>query len=157
MLLTLFILYQVARCRPLQDVSRFNCVKELMDYLFTNFKKSIVIFLNLAYDVRPVRSELNVVEALEKCRQIFTQSFTSNDRVIKFIDSYAKIPYKLSLFPKIFDIGEIVKEIFPYNYYTSQRIFQNKSRANTWINISGGFRRKNVMDYFQKDNNSSII
>ena len=94
-----------------------------MDYLFTNFKSAVVIFHNLAYDVRLVRSKFNVDKVLEKGRQIFTETFTRNDHVIKFIDSYAKIHYKLSLFPKIFDIKNTVKEIFPYNYYTTERIF----------------------------------
>ena len=88
-----------------------------MDYLFTNFKRSTVIFHNLAYDGRLVRRDFNVDKALEKGRQVFTETFSLSGSVIKFIDSYAKIPYKLADFPKIFDIKNTIKEVFPYNYY----------------------------------------
>ena len=37
-----------------------------MQYLFSNFNKAVVIFHNLAYDGRLVRSEFNVDKALEK-------------------------------------------------------------------------------------------
>ena len=112
---------------PINTFQGADCIKQHMDYLFTNFKTSTVIFHNLAYDGRLVRYEFNVDKTLEKGKQIFTQSFTRNGHVIMFIDSYAKISYKLSMFPKIFDIGNIVKEILPYNYYSSQRVFREGS------------------------------
>ena len=102
-----------------------DCVKQLMNYLFGNFKRVVVIFHNLAYDGRLVRSDFNVEKALEKGRQIFTETFKQGSRQIKFIDSLAKIPYKLATFPKLFGIQNTVKEIFPYNYYTTQRVFNN--------------------------------
>ena len=86
-----------------------------MEYLFSNFKNSTVIFHNLAYDGRLVRSDFNVEKALEKDRQIFTETFKQGTSEIKFIDSLAEIPYKLPMFPKLFDIKNTVKEIFPYN------------------------------------------
>ena len=94
-----------------------------MDYLFDNFKRSTVIFHNLAYDGCLVRFDFNVEKALEKGCQIFTETFKQGTCEIKFIDSLAKIPYKLANFPKLFGIKNTVKEIFPYNYYTTNRIF----------------------------------
>ena len=118
-----------------------------MNYLFSNFKTSTVILHNLAYDGRPVHSEFNVNKALEKGLQIFTQRFCQNDSEIKFIDSYAKIPYKLSLFPMIFDIRNTIKEIFPYNYYTSKHLFSLSQRI---LGKRGRFRRKTRMDRISK-------
>ena len=108
-----------------------------MDCLFSNFKTSAVVFHNLAYDGGLIRSEFNIEKALEKGRQIFTQSFTRNGHVIEFIDSYAKIPYQLSLFPKIFYIKNIVKEIFPYKHYSSQRVFTSEMKPSGMISDIG--------------------
>lgn len=41
-------------------------VKQLMYYLFINFKRSTIIFYNLVYDNRLVHRDINVDKALEK-------------------------------------------------------------------------------------------
>ena len=64
------------------------------------------------------------MKALEKGRQIFTESFTRKSHVIKFI-IHIQDSIPLVIVSKIFNIKNIVKEIFMYNYYMSRRVFQN--------------------------------
>ena len=98
-----------------------DCIDKFFDELED---KSIVYFHNLGYDAR-LMNNLNIIRAIDKSGRVMTQTVKVDDRTITLKDSFSLISMPLKAFPKMFKLEGIQKEIFPYRYYTMQRISQN--------------------------------
>ena len=98
-----------------------NCL-----YRFLNLlpKDCVVYFHNLGYDICAFYKFLRT-KALRKGRKMMTATLYYNKKTFTFKDSLSLIPMKLEKFPKTFNITNIKKEVFPYQYYTFQRLTEN--------------------------------
>ena len=94
-----------------------DCHIKLFKYLPD---KSIVYFHNLAYDGRLCR-DINIVKTIEKGNKIYSQHHIYDNKHIELRDSYALITMPLKNFSKCFNL-DVKKEIFPYKYYTYERM-----------------------------------
>ena len=101
-----------------------DCAKQLMDYLPDG---SIVYFHNLAYDFRMMVDVGDVQNMLQKGTRIMNGVKKYNNKTLKFRDSLSILNFKLSKLPGMFHLeDEIKKELFPYKYYTLERLRDNK-------------------------------
>ena len=57
---------------------------------------------------------------------MYSRDIIYNDKYITFKDSYKLISSKLSKFPEMFALGDIQKEVFPYNFYTIDNLNKYK-------------------------------
>lgn len=98
-----------------------NCNKKLLDFLPN---QAVVYFHNLAYDIRFLAS-FGIVKSIIKGTKVLSTEIIYNDKKIRFKDSLPILSCKLSQLPEMFDIPNIQKEIFPYKYYTLERLKRN--------------------------------
>ena len=104
----------------------------------------------VSYDYRLLAEFLNVRKELERgTRVIYSEATYYNMRLkksieIRIVDSYNMISMKLEHFPKIFNLGEIKKEIIPYDLY-------NQCNAN-YYNL---LEPELVLEYVKKQINST--
>ncbi|EAX99105.1 hypothetical protein TVAG_236030 [Trichomonas vaginalis G3] len=100
----------------------FNCDEQLMNYLPNN---SIIYFHNLGYDGR-ILMKFGIKNNIMKGSKIIRQKHIYNGKHIELRDSYSIFTEKLSNFPACFPNAfkgtDIKKELFPYRYYTYDRI-----------------------------------
>jgi hypothetical protein len=80
--------------------------------------------------------------AIIKGTKVKTGIIEYNGKSIKCIDSYAVITEPLKKFPAMFGLEGIQKELFPYDFYTINRI------QNTWANIEEvGFKGQELQTF----------
>ncbi|MDY6057938.1 MAG: DNA polymerase, partial [Candidatus Onthovivens sp.] len=77
-------------------------------------------------------SNIDIVESCEKDGNMYSRDIIYNNKYITFKDSYKLISSKLSKFPEMFALGDIQKEVFPYNFYTIDNL--NKYKDDYDIN-----------------------
>ena len=107
---------------PIETIYGYNCAKQFLNQLPD---KSCVYFHNLAYDGRFL-AKYGVVKAIKKQGKIMSMQMVYNGKVIHLRDSYSMISSPLKQFPTMFNsIKYIQKEIYPYNYYTKERVEKN--------------------------------
>jgi hypothetical protein len=87
-----------------------------------------IYFHNLGYDGRFMLANDKISSMIKKGTKIYSEKFGPH---IEFKDSYAMIPMKLSKFSKSFNLGECEKEVFPYKYYTYDRVKEALENRNT--------------------------
>ena len=86
----------------------------------------MVYFHNLAYDWTFIAHKLNsIANVIKKGSKIYSASGTYKGKFITFKDSLPIFMCKLSGLPKSFNLKGIQKEIFPYKYYTLERLENN--------------------------------
>ena len=95
-----------------------DCLEQFLNILPNN---SVVYFHNLGYDVR-MFSEFSICSSIDKGTKTMTQKFNYKGKHITFKDSHSIISMKLSKFPNAFNLESGEKEIFPYKYYTFDRL-----------------------------------
>lgn len=105
-----------------------NVVKELLEFIPNN---SVIYFHNLAYDIRMICSCCEGVEIKKSVNKGASKTFCFNisfmNKNIMFKDTLSILSCKLSMLPQMFDLGmDLKKEIFPYKYYTLERLRENK-------------------------------
>ena len=113
-----------------------NCAKEFLDFIPHN---SLVYFHNLTYDIRCF-ANLGITKSLIKGSKTLSAEveygtityFNSRKKKqetvpkkIYFKDSLAILSCKLSALPARFNLTNIKKELFPYKYYTLERLATN--------------------------------
>lgn len=90
---------------------------------------SVVYFHNLAYDVRMICTKadgLVIKKSVVKGGKVFSFQVVYKGKSICFKDTLPILSCKLSLLPKMFDLGiDVKKELFPYKYYTKERLMSN--------------------------------
>ena len=101
-----------------EEFRGIDCGKQLLNYLPNN---SMVYFHNLAYDIRFLAS-YGINKSIIKGNKMMTTDIKYKSKTIHFKDSLPILSCKLSQLPKMFDIQNIQKEIFPYKYYTFERL-----------------------------------
>lgn len=99
-----------------------DCISQFFDLIPD---QSIVYFHNLGYDAR-LMSEFNISSAIDKCNKVMTQTINYNGKQIIMKDSYSLLSMKLANFPRAFNLKCGDKEMFPYKYYTIDRLKSNK-------------------------------
>ena len=57
---------------------------------------------------------------------MMTATMSYKKKLITFKDSLSLIPMKLESFPSVFKLSSGQKEMFPYKYYTFERLTNNK-------------------------------
>ena len=95
-----------------------NCNEQLLEYLPHN---AVVYFHNLAYDMRMIAS-YGIKKSIIKGNKVMTADIEYKKKTIHFKDTLPILSCKLSSLPKMFNIQNIQKEIFPYKYYTLERL-----------------------------------
>lgn len=87
-----------------------KCAEKLLDYLPN---EAIVYFHNLAYDIRFLAA-YGISKSIIKGTKSMTTDLKYERKQIHFKDSLPILSCKLSQLPKMFEIPNIRKEIFPY-------------------------------------------
>ena len=112
-----------------QTFKGFDCAEQLMDFLPHG---AIVYFHNLGFDGRLLMKH-GVASNIMKGSKIISQKHVWKGKKIAFKDSYSLFPQALRTFPesfkKEFQGLNIQKEIFPYRYYTFNRL-SNSQKGN---------------------------
>lgn len=116
-----------------------NCLDNWLESLPN---KCIVYFHNLGYDAR-LMSKYKFRNQIMKDGKIITTTiiYFSTDPVtkkkvsksIKLKDSYSILTMKLSNFVKAFNLKCGQKEMFPYKYYTQERLYGNTDKIDQMI------------------------
>lgn len=101
----------------------FDCAEQLMEFLPNS---SVVYFHNLGFDGR-LLMKYGIKNNIMKGSKIITQKHNYKGKQIQFKDSYSIFPQALRTFPasfkKEFSGLNIQKELFPYRYYSYERLF----------------------------------
>jgi hypothetical protein len=112
-----------------------NCGEELLKLIPHGHR---VYFHNLTYDIRFL-ARYGIQTAIQKGSQVkratvaFPIKFIGRNsigelkeltrhKIIHFADSYGLIPDKLANFPAMFNLHGVQKELFPYKYYSIERL-----------------------------------
>lgn len=103
-----------------------QCGRDLLEYLPT---KCNVYYHNLGFDGR-LLMKYGVRSNIEKGSRIIQQVNCYKDKKITLKDSLSMFTQKLANFPKCFPEEfkglNIQKELFPYRYYTFERVFEQR-------------------------------
>lgn len=99
-----------------------DCLNKFFDAIPN---KSIVYFHNLGYDAR-LMNNFNIKQSMDKNTRIMSEDITYNGKTIKLKDSFSILSMPLARFPKTFGLQCGEKEMFPYRYYTIERLKSNK-------------------------------
>lgn len=110
-----------------------------------NFLKSIeedshLVAHNLGYDIRFLFQHLFNIQKIEKGNTIMKASGSfknhENNRTVKltFQDSYMVIPEPLRKFPKMFNLGNLIKEIMPYELYNPTTLNKSEVKISEALN-----------------------
>ena len=99
-----------------------NCLEQFFEAIPD---KSIVYFHNLGYDSR-LMSKFNITQAIDKGTRVMSEDVKYNGKTIKLKDSFSILSMKLARFPQTFGLKCGAKEMFPYRYYTFERLKSNR-------------------------------
>ena len=100
-----------------------DCAKQLVDFL-SNCYNPCVYFHNLRYDFSFI-AEHGVNASMQNGSWLLTASIEHQGTKIEFKDTLPILSCKLSALPSMFNIQGIQKELFPYKYYTIERLEKN--------------------------------
>ena len=98
-----------------------DCAKKFLDILPD---KCLCYAHNVKYDLSFFNEkDIDIsIKSCEKDNKIYSRSIKYDNKHFTFKDSYKLIPSKLKLFPSMFKLGNIVKEVFPYNFYSLKNL-----------------------------------
>ena len=89
--------------------------------------KTLCYAHNVKYDLSFFDySKIDIEESCEKDGNLYSRDIIFEGKHITFKDSYKLITSKLSKFPEMFALGDIQKEVFPYNFYTIDNLNKYK-------------------------------
>ena len=103
-----------------------DCNIQLLKFLPDN---SVVYFHNLAYDIRMI-AQYGINKSIIKGTKVMKGDIKYENKNIHLKDSLPILSCKLSQLPQMFNIPDIQKEIFPYKYYTFDRLRENHGKIN---------------------------
>ena len=95
-----------------------TCNISLLDFLPP---ESIVYFHNLSYDIRFLAS-LGISNSTPRGNSILKSTIQYKGKKITLKDTVPILSCKLKDIPKMFKLDDVMKEIFPYKYYTLDRL-----------------------------------
>ena len=100
----------------------FDCVEQCLNDLDDG---SVMYFHNAGFDGR-FFMKYCVGNVIQKGQKIMSMKLRYNNNSITIRDSYSVIPFKLAKFPECFNedfVGtNVQKEVFPYDFYTYDRV-----------------------------------
>ena len=125
-----------------------TCNIDLLDFLPDN---SVIYFHNLAYDIRML-AQYGMNKSIIKGSKVMKADIKFECKTIHFRDSYPMISSKLSDFPAMFNLPKVRKEIFPYKYYTLERLKKNRgiiseagqNEDKAWTNADYDLFKSNI-------------
>ena len=97
---------------------------QFLDYMI-KFVNPVVYFHNLKYDFSFI-AKYGITKSLQKGTRLMRASIEYKNTLILFRDTLPILNCKLSRLPQMFHFDGIQKEIFPYKYYTIERLKSNK-------------------------------
>ena len=100
-----------------------DCAQQFIEFLARCYNPC-VYFHNLKYDFSFI-AKYGVKSSLQKSSWLLTASIEYNGTTILFRDTLPILSCKLSSLPSMFNIDGIQKELFPYKYYTLERLEYN--------------------------------
>ncbi len=107
-----------------------NCNIKLLEFLPD---ESIIYFHNLSYDIRMLAS-FGIQKSIIKGTKTMMTDINFKGKILHFKDTLPILNCKLEKLPKMFnltsELGEIKKEIFPYKYYTLDRLIYNRGKIS---------------------------
>ena len=118
-----WISYRKRGCKLIESFEGEDCTDDFLDALPNH---SVVYFHNLAYDAR-MFSHYIITNSIDKGTRTMSQTFNYCGKQIIFKDSLSLINMKLSRFPSAFHLKSGEKEMFPYKYYTFERLKQTNT------------------------------
>jgi hypothetical protein len=95
-----------------------NCVSQLVEFLPD---KAIVYFHNLGYDFNFIAKH-GVNEMTKKGNKIMNGKVKYEGKTLYFKDSFSHVSMALKQFPSAFKLGNVQKELFPYQLYSMERL-----------------------------------
>ena len=104
-----------------------DCITKLLDWLHNG---DLCYFHNLNYDGR-LFAKFGIISSIIKGNKILKMIIKYKKKTIIFKDTLPILACKLSSLPAMFNLTNIQKELFPYNYYT----FENFEKLNYIGNI----------------------
>ena len=108
-----------------------KCNVQLLEFLPDN---AVIYFHNLAYDIRML-AQYGISKSIIKGTKTMKADIKYNKKILHFKDTLPVLSCKLSQLPQMFNIPDVQKEIFPYKYYTLDRLMINKGViADTGLN-----------------------
>ena len=107
--------------KKIHTIYGYDCAWKLLNQLENN---SLTYFHNLAYDGRFL-AKYGIKQCIKKGGKLLSFKITFKGKNLQFRDSWAMISSKLSDFPSMFNIKDVAKELYPYNYYTEERVNKN--------------------------------
>ena len=131
-----------------EEFRGFDCSEQLLEYLPNG---SLVYFHNLAYDIR-MFAHYGLNRSIIKGTKFLSGCINYKEKSIRFKDTLPILSCKLSSLPQMFNLPNIQKEIFPYKYYTFERLKHNKGV----INDAGQYEEKQWTDDDYKLFNDNI-
>jgi hypothetical protein len=105
-------------------------INKFLNILTGNGKhRALCYFHNLKYDFNILIQGLNIKNICEKDKQIYSVIIIHKNQEVELRDSYKIIPFALSQFQGVFELGEKFgkKEAISYEYYTREN---NNKRIN---------------------------
>ena len=98
-----------------------DCAIKFLEYLEDG---DVIYFHNLAYDIRML-AQYGMNKSIIKGSNVMKADINYKNKKIHFRDSYPIISAKLADFPSMFNLPKVQKELFPYKYYTLERLKSN--------------------------------
>ena len=98
-----------------------DCAKKFLDALPD---KCLCYAHNARYDLSFFNEkDIDIsIKSCEKDNKMYSRCIKYNNKHFTFKDSFKLISSKLKLFPSMFKLGNIVKEVFPYNFYSLKNL-----------------------------------
>jgi hypothetical protein len=95
-----------------------DCVKSFLERIPND---SLIYFHNLSYDINFIVNKLDRISnpIIKNGRTMSLNGIFKGKKLI-FKDSYSIIPSRLKEFPRMFKLESGDKEVFPYQYYSSE-------------------------------------
>jgi hypothetical protein len=95
-----------------------DCVRKFLDRMPN---RSLVYFHNLSYTINFIINKLDRVDRpiIKQGRTLSIKTFYKGKKIV-FKESYSIIASKLKDFPTMFKVESGEKEVFPYQYYSSE-------------------------------------
>ncbi|MBR4316128.1 MAG: hypothetical protein IKP65_04065, partial [Alphaproteobacteria bacterium] len=112
------ISYTLRGSNEIKTLLGSNCLTNFLNILPNN---AVVYFHNLGYDAK-MFSDYPITQSIDKGTKTMNMKISYKGKFITFKDSYSILSMKLAKFPKTFGLKCGEKEMFPYNYYTFERL-----------------------------------
>ena len=115
-------------CAMTTDGKELSAFGDDCAFDFLNWNEVIdgtqIYFHNLSYDINFLIGKFTQIlgTPIIKSGRTLSLDCRYKGKVLRFKDSFAVISKRLNMFPKMFNLADIQKEVFPYTYYTSGKL-----------------------------------